>query len=358
MRARRTAVGLAALAASLVTAPNVRAELDLRWDAPPGCPSRDEIHDRIRALAGSSLDRATGLSAEGQIARADGRFFLTLLVRDGPDVRKRVIASDSCSTLAGAAAVTLAFLLGIDVAPPELSGEGERGAAPARDGAPAPGERNRENAGKEPRAQGKESGQRSDQRSEQSPAVAATAVTPAPSAPTRPWAVVLRGPVVVADVGLLPRTAVGVGLAVGMRYGSWRALVAGQLSTGQTVSVSEQGGAPIGAELQRMTGQVAICHGWRSRRFELAPCVALALEYVAARGTGEGVSPQSGRAVWPAPSVGAVAHWYAIESLALFAGASGYLELSRPHLVIDGVGEIAQLGRVAASASAGVEWIF
>lgn len=357
MRARRVAVGLALLTASLATPPRARADLDLQWDAPPGCPRRDEVHDRIRALAGSSLDRTRGLSAEGTITRVDGRFYLTLLVRDGPDVRKRVIAADSCATLAGAAAVTLALLLGIEVRAPEPRGQDESGAAPAEESPPADGEQNRERTGEEPRAEGTEPGRRGDQRVEQSPAVSAEVATPAPSASTRPWAILLRGPVVAADVGPLPRATVGVGLRVGMGYGSWRALVAGQLSAGQTVSVPEQGGA-LGAELQRMTGQLTICRGWRARRFEVAPCVGLAVEHMTARGFGDGVSQRSARAVWPAPSVGAVAHWHAMESLALFAGVSGYLELSRPHLVIDGLGEIAQLGRTAAGGSAGLEWLF
>lgn len=353
------------LAVLLATAPSALARLDLQWDAPPGCPRRDEVEDRIRALAGASLDRAEGLSAEGKIARVDGHFSLTLLVRYGPETRKRVISSESCAALGGAAAVTLALLLGIDVGATALRADDEQDTAPAQESAPAKDGQNHHGTGEERRhdsatpaateRRGEEPDQQRSERAERSPT--ASAKPPSAVASTRRWAVVVRGPFVAADAGPLPHAAVGAGLGVGMRYGPWRVLLAGSLFAGQSVSAPGQGGA-LGADVQRITGQLATCRGWRSHRLELAPCVGLALERVTARGFGEGVSPQEQRAVWPAPGLGAVAHWYVRESLALFAGVSGYLELARPHLVIDGLGEVAQLGPVAAGASAGLEWIF
>ena len=310
-------------------APTARGQLDLRWDAPPGCPRGDEVLDRIRALAGSSLDETVGLSAEGRIWRVDGRFHLTLLVREGPDVRKRVIASDSCVDLAGAAAVTLALLLGIDVRTAERRAD-EQAAAPPKQGVTA-AERSADGSDEERR-------DRSDERRGR-------------------WAVVVRAPVFAADWGPLPRPSLGAGLGVGMRYEAWRVLLVGYLSAHQDITAPELDGG-VGAELQRMMGRLVACHGWRSLRFEVAPCVGLALEHIAARGFGEGVSPHTRRTVWPAPCVGAVAHWYALESLAFLAGASGYLELSRPQLVIDGVGKVAQLAPAAAGATVGLEWIF
>jgi hypothetical protein len=69
------------------------------------------------------------------------------------------------------------------------------------------------------------------------------------------------------------------------------------------------------------------------------------------------VDPESQRALWLAPSAGAVVHWYPLKSLALFAGFTGYVELARPRLVIDGLGQLQQLAPVAAGAAIGVEWI-
>ena len=76
MAARRTShpwqAALALALAWVLAAPAARAELNLKWDAPPGCPRGSEVLDRIRALAGSSLDKTEGLSAEGRIAPANG----------------------------------------------------------------------------------------------------------------------------------------------------------------------------------------------------------------------------------------------------------------------------------------------
>ena len=92
-----------------------------------------------------------------------------------------------------------------------------------------------------------------------------------------------------------------------------------------------------------MTGHLTLCHGWRSVQFEIAPCLGMALEHVTAQGFGQRVSPESQRAVWPALSAGAVGYWYPLKSLAFFAGITGYIELSRPRLVIEGLGEVRQL---------------
>jgi hypothetical protein len=109
--------------------------------------------------------------------------------------------------------------------------------------------------------------------------------------------------------------------------------------------------------VRRITGRFVACRGWRSQRFELAPCVGLALEYAAARGFGEGVSPHTPQVVWPAPSVGAVAFGHVSKSLAFFLSVNGSLELARPRVVIEGIGELAQLEGAAAGAAVGLEWI-
>lgn len=79
--------------------------------------------------------------------------------------------------------------------------------------------------------------------------------------------------------------------------------------------------------------------------------------HLTAQGFGQGVAPEVRRALWAAPSAGAVAQWHALKSLAFFAGATGYLELSRPRLVIEGLGEVSQLGPVAVRIMTGAEWI-
>jgi len=323
----------------VLTAPAARAELNLKWDAPPGCPRGTDVLNRIRALAGSSLEKTENLSAEGRITSAKGRFHLTLLVRDGRDVRKRVIASDSCADLAGAAAISLALLLGIDVSAAAPDAAGPKDSASAN-GQTTPGTRD-EDRSVSPGARSEEPGERNP--------------SSAPNSASG-WNFLLRGPLLVADLGPLPNPSVGTGLGIGARYESWRVLLAGYVYRGQTVD-AESGEFGAGADLDRMSGQLTLCRGWRSAHFEIAPCLGLALEHLTAQGFGQGVSPESERALWLAPSAGAVGHWYPLKSLAFFAGITGYLELARPRLVIEGLGEVRQLAPGAAGAVIGVEWI-
>jgi hypothetical protein len=346
----------------IMIAPAARAQLNFQWDAPPRCPRRGEVLDRIRALAGSSLDKADGLSAEGKIARTNGRFWLTLVVRDGRQVRKRVITADSCADLAGAAAVTLALLLGADVSAAESRAPSDtRGAAPQT--TPDQGERSdgaNEEARREQQSErgAADRAKQSDEPAERSRALQDSSAAPSGLSSARRWTILIRAPIVAADVGPLPQPSAGLGLGAGIGYESWRFLVAGHVHRGQTIGAADPGASfGAGADLERITTHLVTCRGWRSVKFEIAPCVGLAVEHLTAQGFGQGVSPELRRALWAAPSAGAVAHWYTLKSLAFFAGATGYLELSRPRLAIEGLGEVRQLGPVAARLTVGLEWI-
>jgi hypothetical protein len=346
----------------MMTASPARAELNLRWDAPPNCPRRDEVLDRIRALTASSLDNFEGLSAEGRIVRTNGRFSLTLSVRDGHQHRKRIITSDSCADLAGAAAIALALLLGVDTSAADTGAHKDaRDPTAPHDGKPDQGDRNTQATGQaRVEQQSERAAKDRDNRSEEPERGRVSADGPATPgrSPARRWNVLIRAPILAADLGPLPDPSVGVGLGAGIGYESWRFLVAGHLYRGQAVSAMDPGAAfAAGADLERVTAHLAICRGWRSDQFEIAPCIGLTVEHVTASGFGQGVSPETQSALWAAPSAGAALHWYALKSLALFVGANVDFELSRPRIVIEGLGEVRQLGPVSARAMAGMEWI-
>jgi hypothetical protein len=361
---RQATLTLALVAIGMLTARAARAELKLHWDAPPSCPRRGEVLDRVRALAGSSLDKADGLSAEGKIARTNGRFSLTLVVRDGRQVRKRVITADACADLAGAAAVTLALLLGADVSAADSRAQSDaRGEAAPQNGAPNQDPRSTGASDETRREQQSERadtdrGKQSDELAERSRVPPDGSAAPGGLPAARRWTLLVRAPILAGDVGPLPRPSVGVGLGGGIGYESWRLLVTAHVQLGQTIHAADPAAAfAAGADLERITAHLATCRGWRSRELEIAPCIGLAVEHLTAQGFGQGVSPERRRALWAAPSAGAVAHWYALKSLAFFAGVTGYLELSRPRLVIEGLGEVRQLGPVAGRVMAGLEWI-
>src|SRR6187399_1897247 len=103
--------GLAVLAGPRPASGQSRSGLDLKWKAPAGCPTGEVVRARVRSLVGASVDDASRLRAEGEIAHNKRHYRLTLSVRDGDANTQRVIDSESCSDLAGAAAVTLGLLM-------------------------------------------------------------------------------------------------------------------------------------------------------------------------------------------------------------------------------------------------------
>lgn len=353
----RLMFSLAVAAVSLSTASVALAELDLRWNAPRGCPQRQDVLEKIRAIAGSALDESEALSVEGNITREARTARLELLVRDGERRERREIASESCSALAGAAAVTLALLLGVGNGEPSASDE-PASSDPNASGTTEQGASSVVAA--EPRAQTGDSGAESDaaraENIEGDRNVAGGRSTGIALSPPRDWAIVVRAPILAADMGPLPQPALGIGLGVGLRFRAWALLLGAQLSREQSISsgLAQEGS---GADLQRATGQLLMCRGWRWGSVEASPCLGLSVEHVTARGFGDGVSPQPRRALWPAPGVAAALHWHTLESLAFFVSVSAHLELSRPRLLIQDLGEVRQLGPATLGASVGLEWI-
>lgn len=305
---------------------------------------------RIRSLAGSSLEWPESVTVSGRITLADGRFYLKLLVRDEAEVRQRVIVSESCAELTGAAAVTLLLLLGIALDAPALTADTAPEATPGNeeridDQLPKVGARSDKNAGD---SRGGLTGKQ--------PADNSQAQIRASSTPNeRRWGLVLRAPSIVVESGPLPRASLGVGLGGGVRLQSWRVLLDCRLYSKQVVTIPDSVDG-LGADVHRATAELGLCHGWRSRSLEVAPCSGLAIEFLSARGFGAGVTPQIRTVVWAAPMVGFTGYWHVFGSLAVSAQLAGYLELSRPQIVIDGVGDVTRLKPLAASAALGLEW--
>jgi len=347
----RGALWIAALTAVMLTSTPALADVQLKWDAPPACPRREEVLRRIRRLAGAAVDAAQVWSAEGVISQRERTFYLKLVVRDGAHVTAREITSESCAALAGAAAVTLLFLLGIEPASKEGLANASNESATTATSPADDRERSRDEAGE--RAVGRVAPRGADAESH---ATERSGAASAPSSPRR-WDVLVRAPVLALDLGPAPRPSPGAGLGVGLRYRAWSAVLRAQLFARQTLSASDQD-SPFGARLQRLNALVTGCRGWRSSRFQLAPCLGLGLEHLTARGFGQDVSARTRRAVWLEPSAELVGHWYASRAVALFASGSVRLELARPVLEVSGRGEVIRLAPVTAEATLGSEWIF
>ncbi len=321
--------------------------LDLAWDAPPVCPQQDAVRERIRSLAGESLRAAGELHAEGQVVKKDDRYRLTLTVRDGSSVRTRVIDSDSCADLAGAAAVALGLLLrsepgkGASTKEAEAASSSEHANEPGKDETVAPEE----------------------------PPRAATAPDVVPSKNERAdtktkrevpdggrLQAILRAPFGTVNVGPLPKAGFGLGAGLGVRFEAWRFVALGRIFKAETLWSREV--PDVGAHVGRMTAELSACRQWQASWLEIGPCVGLGLDRFTARGVGATVAARSAQRVSVVVGSGAVSHVYLRDWLALVGTASVGLETSRPRLIIEDFGEIRQLGRVWGSFGLASEWIF
>lgn len=356
-----------------------RATLDLIWDAPPACPQENAVRKRVLAIAGPASRRVVRLQAEGKITRIDRHYRLRLSVRDGAVVGDRTIESESCEDLAGAAAVALGLLLHSEapLTSSELSGHTDQGDTSAGDasatseGAASAGgdspdrERGNEAAGRsntddsakrEPeaarasadRAPGRASGAAPSDVSPKSPA--------RPDASPRPRGAVLLAPRGVVELGPLPGASWGVGAAGGVHTRGWGLMVRGEWWSSQSVAAEALQG--YAASVERMSGAVSVCRDVLDSDLQVSPCLTLALERLSASGTGPHVAPMVQRSIWISPGLSVIAGWRVLDALALTVEVGGRLELSRPRIVIEGIGNIYQMPPFAFSAALGPELIF
>jgi len=358
----KTAGSLAALLTTHASRAQVAPVLELRWDAPPQCPTGDAVQDRIRTLVGGMVVRRDQLRAEGRIIQSGEKFHLTLIVRSGSAAGVRMLESDSCDHLTGAAAVGLGLLvrrartattpLTSDAlgSPPSETGELSEGPPPTEisQGAPAPAATNMAT--------------RPTPRKSEAAGAPAGALPPPTSTPEvdtaespRKLKVLLRAPSVEFGIGSLPGLSTGYALGAGAKYENWRAFVTGVYWPRHSV---ESQWPAFGVDVTRYAVEFDACRGWYSGSFEWAPCLHAGLTHLVAGGTGEGVlSVKSTTSVF---SAGAtldtklrLASW-----AALFLSVTGELHTSRPIFVNKEIGELYRSQVLGLKFGLGSEWLF
>lgn len=324
--------------------------VDLHWVAPATCPGAEDLRARVHRLLGPEPPAASqkdGLVVDGTVVRGNGRYRLSLNVRKGRELVgvARVFDSESCESLTGAAAVTLALLV--------------RGGARENEDAPSP-----------------PSG------TPVPPAVRSLAPLPSPStarvAPDRPpaatfpvtgeagavgandtanrgWSAILGGPLLAIDEGIVPSWAFGLGLGAGIRVNRFEALLTAVFWLPQNDSAAGLG--PYAGRYERRSGGLSTCYEWPLGRFGLGPCVTLALEDVTASGTGPDVLGHPGQIAWMTVAIAARARWSPLPWTALFVSPSLAFNTSRPTFVIDAVGSLYRTPLVAVGIELGSEWI-
>jgi len=349
--------------------------IDLRWEAPPGCPQESDVRDRIQTLLGAA--RPSGpLRAEGTITRLDKVFRLDLVVRVRNLVGTRHIESNSCNGLAGAAAVELGLLIhSVEVAldPNRRStqaepAQAEQGEEPSSlpslpslpSGAP--------NARPSPETNNANPAVRSanDTKSKREAdiAKAAEAESTKVEAP-RTWHALVQVPIVELDVGPLPKSSRGIGLSLGLEYAHWQLQLKG--ISWQRQNVPAPGFPGYGADVDRIGVASWGCREFRSVWFGLSPCITVGLERVSATGAGPNVAKGTRQLFEMSVGAGAQGRIYVASWLRLVVAAGGQIQLSRPQLSVAGAQpaaylepygfEVYRFAPAVGSIAVGLEWI-
>jgi hypothetical protein len=317
----------------------------------------------VRQLLGADAiaSSQTELVIEGVVTLEHHRYHLTLSVRrDGQLVgTPRALDSDSCQSLAGAAAVTLAILARGGAA----AAEGDHPTASTGSAAPTVGDHPAISTGaasatpettptpksetEPPRAEGEEN---------EAPRASRG---PAESRTIR-WKLVVHAPLLAFDVGVLPAPAWGAGVGVGAELGPFELALAGLLWLPVSATNSDPEGD--GADFGRRSAELSACYRGSIGRFELGPCLKLTLEDVSAQGTGPLVAPTSSEIAWLSAGAFLGARWAPFPkmapSMAVSLTPGLAVATSRPTFAVDRGGSVYQLPLLSAGGILGWEWIF
>jgi hypothetical protein len=324
--------GFVAALLALVTATSGNAHAlagspDLGWNAPPECPTRDEVLAEVdRVLAGSRETRIPAAANADVAATVNGRWSAVLRInaRDGQGERR--FEADTCREIASATALILAVTV-------------ENGAPP-------------------PPAQALVH--------EEPPATVSVKRAMPEEARSVPPARVSQALAAVAgliDDGAMPRApAGGMELALGGRLafskGYLRALAGLAVYPTQTTAT---GSAGESAKISLLEVSVRACGLIPRGRFEWGPCLGGEIESMSASGAGpaQTFQPASAHRVWGAAVGGFHASWSTSRLVAVFARAEGIFSLARTRFVLTPDNAVVhEPARVAGRVGFGIELRF
>jgi hypothetical protein len=319
-----------------------RTPIDLRWEAPSGCPQEADVRNRIEKILGSGRHDSP-LRAEGTITRIDGRFQLDLVVHVGDVAGTRSIVAKSCEDLAGAAAVEIGLLVhsveatgtrdrtGNQTPTPAPVGESETSGSGAdgTSGIPSQGTDDAISADRAPSGPRSERKTEVDGEAEEQP--------PRPETPRR-WHALVQAPLVALGVGPLPPLATGLGLSLGFEYEAWQLRLQGLSWRHQNAPAS--GFPGYGIDVDRMGAALWVCRELRSSWFGFAPCLTAGMERVSARGTGSNILPTTRHTIAVSAGAGLQGRIHLASWIRLLAAVSGEVELVRPQFLVERLGAL------------------
>jgi hypothetical protein len=315
-----------ALAAAPALADDAPYPIALDWNAPEGCPARDEIVVEIERLLGGPPTAGKHMSARAAASQVPAGWELELSITDEHGTGERRVTGATCKEAGDAAALIIALAFDPKAVEATMAA-GTPTPAPAP--APAP---------------------------EPAPAPVPVVVPPSrPPPPPLPWTPppepeeklwLSAGVTAGGDIGSLPATAFGLGATVGLRYRPVAAQVRFRYLFSVDATDSPRDGKGGHFDLWTVTPRFCLTP-WTSAApgkralgdLALDGCVEVDLGQMRGEGTGV-LNGREGDALWVAPAA-------AVDlELTLLPWLGARLDLSlgvpalRPRFVLDALGVV------------------
>lgn len=298
--------------------PEVPVELD--WEAPPGCPDRDDVLAQVeRFVPPEHRVGAATLHAMGRL-RAEGRAWsLELVVRGEGSRMERTLRGDHCGVLASAAALVVAVM----VEPAAVLEEVEAIA-------------NVEPPAREPEV------------------LPPDPIDPPPESAARPGGfVAARG---LVSWGAVPGVGGVVALGGGLRFGRWRVGLEALFDTPRRAILADEDAAAAGAGARIAMAGAGLrgCYSPGAKRVEVPLCGGF--EAGALWATGVGLAqPKTAVSAWGAFVLGSGLAIVVHPRLALRLDVEGVVPLRRPRFVVEDRGVVYRPAPIGARAGAAIE---
>ena len=295
--------------------------IELQWDAPPGCPTADEVAREVEGLFGEGGGKGQTVQAEAQVAREGEGYRLELVVttRSGRDARS--IHDPRCEPLAHATALVVATLMD----PIAVSEHIEALSNPTPPTVEPPAE---------PPPRLPEPPSIPPPSTEPPPPRATSSDRIDPRPPPRPAfrpSLRLGG---FLGSATLPGLDGGLAVAVGFTRSKLRLELGASYAFPQSQPHPEL--AAVGLQLQSVTGQLRGCYVPAASRWEFPLCVAGDIGAMLGRGEGSAVlDPTTEVSLQLSALAEAHVVWRATDRVAVWLGAQGVLNLARPSFTVD-----------------------
>lgn len=306
----------------------------VRWSAPPGCPSGEQVDREVEELLGKTSSPSS-ISVQGNVTVAPEGYRLDLRIEAGRIVEDRVLQSGDCTLLGSAAALLVAITVdavataktvGETVHQPTRQTEVRPLPEPIEAPAPLP---------------------------TMTPESEAAAVPPKQDRPRRSsprrdrWR---HGAELMAGggfgAGLAADITGGVEGWVGWRVGPLRVRAGGYHWFSRPRALDSRGGVRAALSGAGLRG----CYALEGARFEVPFCAGLDLAALHGEGTGQAVSAQPASDLWVAIAAGSGIEFRVSKRFALHAKAEASIAVRQPAFHLQAADAIVEVFRSPPAA--------